>query len=354
MKTLSQRDPRWASKKLGYGSGTIGDYGCTLTSLAMMAGLSPDALNEMLKGSSFADSAFAGATKNLIWWTRLEKYTNGLIKFHWRGYGYDEKRILNAVAKYGACLIEVDFDGTGHNENKHWIVSIGNRKANDPWSGNEVPTNKYSKWTGWAEIEINKPSTVKDTNMSDTNLMQIEKKDFEKLRKNSETLDQLTDAIGVERNSDMQKITEAWAKEKDQIMSEVEAKTISYTARTLSEAFKVPETSDMNVLISNVKTLIEQENNKNTENGSNEVEVPTTNNESESIETPIVEKPEGKDIIYSKTFWFNLVMTVLNSASFVITMAGQLPESVVLGAVMIQGFGNIVLRVWFTDRAIKR
>lgn len=355
MQTLNQRDSKWANDKLGWGSGTIGQYGCTLTSLAMMAGLDPRTLNNMLRGTSFEDSAFAGTTKNLIWWSRLEKYTNGLIKFHTRGYGYNEKAILDAVAKYGACLVEVDFDGTGPREDKHWIVALGNKKANDPWSGNEVPTNKYSKWTGWAVIEINKD---KEPEMSDDNLMQIEKADFEKLRKNSETLDQLCDAIGVDRNSNMQTITDAWVKEKDQIISEAEAKgkaeAFSYTAKTLSEALGVEETDNLTELTEAIKGLIQQQNNQNSNNSKEDEQVPTTDNQNETVETGIVDKPEGKSIFESKTFWFNVVMTIINSASFVIAMEGQLPESVVVGAVMAQGFGNIILRIWFTTKAITK
>ena len=159
---LSQRDPRWKNIKLGYGSGTIGMYGCTLTDLAMFAGITPDRLNTMLKGTSFRDSAFAGSSKNLINWTKLEKYTNGLIKFHHHGYGYNKDKITNAVSKYGACLVEVDFDGTGPKTNKHWILYKGNKKANDPWTGNEIPTSKYPIWTGWAEIEVNRKENMPD------------------------------------------------------------------------------------------------------------------------------------------------------------------------------------------------
>ena len=103
-KQLSQQNPKWYYTKLGYGSGNIGNYGCTLTDLAMFAGITPDVLNTMLKGTSFKNSAFAGGTRNLINWTKLEKYTNGLIKFHWRGAGYDATKIKGAIAKHGACL----------------------------------------------------------------------------------------------------------------------------------------------------------------------------------------------------------------------------------------------------------
>jgi len=157
---LSQKD---YNTKLGYGEKTISEVGCTLTSLAMFAGTNPHTLNEVLKGTSFKDSAFAGPTKNLIWWTKLEKYTKGLIKFHWRGYNYDETKIKEAISKWGACLGEVDFDGAGPKENKHWILAKGDQKANDPYTGNEIPTSKYPIWTGWAEIEVNQKEDTSET-----------------------------------------------------------------------------------------------------------------------------------------------------------------------------------------------
>lgn len=156
MQIFSQRDPKWEKILLGYGTRTIGDVGCTLTDLSMVTGIRPDVLNTMLKGKSYEESAFAGASKNLINWTKLEKLTNGLLNFVWRGYGYDEAKILKAISDHGFCLVEVDFDGTGPKDDKHWIVAIGNKKALDPWTGNEIPTSKYEKWTGWAELIVTK------------------------------------------------------------------------------------------------------------------------------------------------------------------------------------------------------
>ena len=153
MKENSQRDLRWSRKKLGYGSVSLGGYGCTLTCLSNMAGINPDELNTMLKGSSLRDSAFAGSTKNLINWTKLEKYTNGLIKFHWRGASYNNGEVSKAIKKYGACLVEVDFDGSPRTNDKHWILLIGDKMAIDPWTGNVIPTNKYEIYTGYAVIE---------------------------------------------------------------------------------------------------------------------------------------------------------------------------------------------------------
>jgi hypothetical protein len=153
---------------LGYGTGTIKQYGCTLACLSAVSGIEILKLHNMLKGTSFADSAFAGASRNLIYWLRLAQYTNGVIKHVWRGYGYDESAINKAITKHGFCLVEVQ-----NGSMKHWIVALGNRKALDPLTGGEISTSKYPTWTGWSELE------VKET-MSET-MMQIKKTDFENL-----------------------------------------------------------------------------------------------------------------------------------------------------------------------------
>lgn len=49
MKIYSQRDPKWANEKLGFGSTTIGGYGCKLTSFAMLDGRTPTELNTLFK-----------------------------------------------------------------------------------------------------------------------------------------------------------------------------------------------------------------------------------------------------------------------------------------------------------------
>lgn len=187
MTIIGQRN--YPNNKLGWGTGSIADYGCTLCCLAMMAEIDVLELNTMLKGTSFEDSAFAGSSRNLINWTKLEKYTKGLISFVWRGYGYQEDKIKTAIRNNGACLIEVDFNGTARGDDKHWILAKGNKKANDPWTGNEIPTNKYPKWTGWSEIRINMTET-----------MLIETKDYHRLMKASENGDFLVKQLGGDQN----------------------------------------------------------------------------------------------------------------------------------------------------------
>lgn len=47
MEILSQRDPRWSGIQLGTGPYTIGQDGCAITSIAMLAGTTPDVVNAL-------------------------------------------------------------------------------------------------------------------------------------------------------------------------------------------------------------------------------------------------------------------------------------------------------------------
>ena len=83
IRPLSQRDPRWKDIKLGFGNTTIGFYGCTITSLAMLAGLLPNEVNERLRGVN----GYAGDNKNLIIWAKV-KQAIPWLEWEWRGYSY--------------------------------------------------------------------------------------------------------------------------------------------------------------------------------------------------------------------------------------------------------------------------
>ena len=52
----------------------------------------------------------------------------------------------------------------------------------------------------------------------------------------------------------------------------------------------------------------------------------------------------------SKTVLFNILSTIVMVASFV----GDVHESVSAVTVMVAGIGNIILRVWFTDKEVAK
>lgn len=146
MTPLSQRDTKWASQKLGFGTVTIGGYGCTITALAMLLGTTPDIVNEKLKSVN----GFAGSTKNLVVWSAIDKAFPGAT-FIWRGYGYDNDKVKEAIDKSGGCLVEVD--GARIGASRHWVLYIGDGQMNDPWFGTTKSTSYY-KPVGYARIDV--------------------------------------------------------------------------------------------------------------------------------------------------------------------------------------------------------
>jgi hypothetical protein len=152
MTLYSQRDSRWGNQKLGYGDTTIGNFGCTITSLAQLLLINghnetPATVNEKLK----VNNGFVGTNKNLLVWTAIEKAFDA--KHIKRGYTYNNNEVLNAIAQYGGCMVEVD--GTRIGTPTHWVLYIGNQKMIDPWTGVEKATNYYPA-KGYSVVSVQK------------------------------------------------------------------------------------------------------------------------------------------------------------------------------------------------------
>ncbi|MEA2056594.1 MAG: hypothetical protein U9O78_02700 [Patescibacteria group bacterium] len=131
---LKQGDPKWRNKKLG--TGTIGDRGCTCTCLAMLAGTTPDKIVDE------AQFTAGGA----IYWQTLKS-----LKFIWRGYKYENDRVLKAIKDYGGCLVQ--FKSPQASGGKHWCLFIGDGRMIDPLTGRENRTSKYGNPTGYCILE---------------------------------------------------------------------------------------------------------------------------------------------------------------------------------------------------------
>jgi hypothetical protein len=130
LQIYSQRDPRWANIKLGTGTLTIGQAGCTISCVASLAGITPKEVNErLLKVNGYANT-------NLIIWSKVKEAMPWLEWKH-RGYTYDN----NQVAQNLPCLVEVDGKRIG--APRHWVLYIGNQKMYDPWYGTEKTTSYY-------------------------------------------------------------------------------------------------------------------------------------------------------------------------------------------------------------------
>lgn len=147
--TMSQRDSRWASEKLGNSKTlTIGTDGCALVCLTMLLNYvgyaeTPPTVNANLKKTK----AFQGA---LIYWPNVQK-AYPKIKFVWRGGKYENARVASQIyLKNMPVLVQVDFDGTDKKDFRHWVLFKGFMKANDPWTGKEISTNFYKPLLGYS------------------------------------------------------------------------------------------------------------------------------------------------------------------------------------------------------------
>ena len=144
MQILGQRDPRWGNINLGNSNTFIKDYGCTITCLAMIIGTTPDVVNDRLK----AVGGFAQG--NLVIWGKISEAFPG-IKIN-RVWVYNNDDVLNNVPN---VLVEVPPNAIGGVSGKHWVVFIGNKECNDPWTGSKRPTNdflKYGDATGYCVV----------------------------------------------------------------------------------------------------------------------------------------------------------------------------------------------------------
>lgn len=151
MKILNQKDPKWASLKLGSkGLLTIGGYGCTTTGLAEI---------NNLFGANCTPSDVAAhidwyTPEGLVLWAKLDlKYA--AFDPMGRVYNFDLNRIVESLTTYGkACLLQVKIPGF----DKHWLKGEavgydGKIYARDPLSGSIIDVvAKYGAITGSAHF----------------------------------------------------------------------------------------------------------------------------------------------------------------------------------------------------------
>lgn len=155
---LSQRDTKWASQKLGFGTGTIGSYGCLITAVAIGinsqgANLGVGEVNDKLKSVN----GFVGDTKNLLVWSALPK-AFPQIKSNGIPEAYNNDVAIGMLNKGIPVIVEVD--GTPIGAPSHWILLIGGGKMCDPWTGKIEATSKYAirKLVRWEMQTVAQPT----------------------------------------------------------------------------------------------------------------------------------------------------------------------------------------------------
>lgn len=191
MENLSQRDARWKDIKIGNSTSTIGNFGCTLVCISMLAGTTPDVVNAFL-------TAVGGFSVDRIIWSKINETKLGLhFPDMGRQYVYNDVAVREAIEKNGGCLVEVDFDGViSTPSDRHWVLYIGNHQLIDPWTGTIKPTSSYPLVKGYAIIEKNN----EQDNLTDSeeNILQFLREQNADEGKVREAFGALTDKIALQ------------------------------------------------------------------------------------------------------------------------------------------------------------
>lgn len=151
MITLSQRDKRWASEKLGASPFIVGRYGCTITCLSMLS----DHFNAF-KTPRYLARYLKYTKDGLVYWNSLPQSLP--FKLKKRLYQRNDKEILESLDEPDeAVILQVD--------NYHWVVACGVYRfapwiyrIADPWIGKKKalvkPFSPYSEITGSAHFVL--------------------------------------------------------------------------------------------------------------------------------------------------------------------------------------------------------
>lgn len=187
---ISQRDPRWANKTLGFSTSTIGGYGCTLTCLTSLAKLSDvGQVNEMLKAlgnynaTTNPNGAFLGS---LIVWANVGKALKNL-SYNGRFYMYDNIGVANYVYnKKTPVVVQVDATPIGAPRSDHYVLYLGDQKLMDPWTGSIRPTSDFPIQKGFALYDYAVPVLTCEQKLE---ISEKKHSDIKALRSNSQLQD---------------------------------------------------------------------------------------------------------------------------------------------------------------------
>lgn len=132
---LSQRDPKWSSKRLGETAFTVGKYGCTITGLSMLS----DYYGKFHDPGYLAEHLNFTGSGLIIWASMGTELPFKLVK---RLYKRDDKEIEFSIKNpETSVLLQV--------QGNHWVVAIKRVPLTktyviaDPWTGAVTTTLRY-------------------------------------------------------------------------------------------------------------------------------------------------------------------------------------------------------------------
>jgi ABC-type bacteriocin/lantibiotic exporter with double-glycine peptidase domain len=145
MVRLCQRDPRWATLKLGGSALTVGRWGCTTTAVAMLS----DYFGEAKTPKQMASVSSLFTEGGLIVWSQLANVFKRFA-FEKRLYAFSKAEVDKSLLDPDkAVILEVD--------KCHWVTTVRRNGTSyvvaDPWTGADVDVlKKYGKITGSAHF----------------------------------------------------------------------------------------------------------------------------------------------------------------------------------------------------------
>lgn len=151
---LSQRDPRWANIKLGYGVPTIGQSGCIITCLTSLSGG-----NDVAKTNSDFMKYGAYSQGNLTYWVNVPLALRNL-NFVYRYNYYDNNIVSDYVYnKKIPVIVQVNAAPIG-GSGDHYVLYVGDHKLMDPWTGTIRLTSDFPAQKGFILYTLNPSLTI--------------------------------------------------------------------------------------------------------------------------------------------------------------------------------------------------
>ena len=144
MQKLCQRDPLWASNKIGKTNLTVGRFGCTLTCISMIDSY----FEKVYKLPGYLAKYLDFTPGGLIIWGSLSRELPFVLRDRFQGF---QKQKIDQALRLDnmACILEVD--------HSHWILATrlipftNTYMIVDPWDGKIKTTMAYkNRITGGA------------------------------------------------------------------------------------------------------------------------------------------------------------------------------------------------------------
>lgn len=143
-----QTDARWKNEKLGFGSSTIGQAGCTISCIGYLHNkktgedLTPSQVNAKLK----AVKAFSGG---LVIWSRVPLAFPELT-WKYRDYNYNNALVWSWINIWPRVPVLVENVLSGSVSGHHWRLFLGGGMCYNPLSGKVESTSVYKVLSGSA------------------------------------------------------------------------------------------------------------------------------------------------------------------------------------------------------------